>query len=468
MTKSWTPDNLATEAEDTIAAIATPPGEGGIGIVRLSGREAIPIAAQIFRSARGCAITRSKQRVFYGHIVSKEGDILDEVLLHVMRAPHTYTREDVVEINAHGGPVPLHAILEEVLRAGARLARPGEFTLRAFLNGRIDLVQAEAVLDIIRARTRAALQTAQAAARGALSTALYRLRETLADLLAQVEASVDFPEEDLPDLVNDALFNRLADVQQEMEALLATAEAGRLYREGVTIAIAGKPNVGKSSLFNALLRDTRAIVSPYAGTTRDRIEEYFTLQGVPVRLVDTAGMRATNDEVEKIGVELAREAVRTAQLALLVFDASTPLDAEDLRLAEEVTSWEVPVVLVWNKMDLCATDVLPAPPLQPTACCRVSALTGAGLPELEQTLARLLLGGMNITADQPLLTHLHQKDSLRRALECVVRARGARGVSPEFLALELRQALDAVGEITGETTPDDILATIFSSFCIGK
>ena len=292
--------------EDTIAAVSTPPGEGGVGIVRLSGPRAIEIAAKLFTSSTGRDPRHEKQRVFHGRVHDAQGRTLDEVLLHVMRAPHSYTREDVVEINAHGGLLPVAAILDEVLKQGARLARPGEFTFRAFQNGRIDLVQAEAVIDQIRARTQAGLQAANAAASGVLSTTLYALRDTLADALARIEAAIDFPEEDLPELLNEELIARVRAAHTDMLRLLRGAELGRLLREGASIAIAGRPNVGKSSLFNALLRDARAIVSAQPGTTRDRIEEYITIAGVPVRLMDTAGLRATEDEVEQIGVEIAR------------------------------------------------------------------------------------------------------------------------------------------------------------------
>ena len=453
---------------DTIGAISTPPGEGGVGIVRLSGPDAVAIAARVFVSSRGRDIRTSKQRVFHGHIEDAQGRPLDEVLVHVMRAPHSYTREDVVEINAHGGAAPLNAILEETLRGGARLAHPGEFTQRAFLNGRIDLVQAEAVVDVIRARTRAGLQAANAAASGALSKALCRMRDTLGHALAHVEAAVDFPEEDLPDLVDEALLEGLRESHRHMLELLDTAEAGRLYREGATIAIAGRPNVGKSSLFNALLRDARAIVSAHAGTTRDRIEEYITLGGVPTKLVDTAGLRATEDEIEQMGVAVARDALKSANLALFILDASEPVCAEDHRLADELEALEIPVVVALNKIDLAPGASGPDWEYTFAALCPVSALTGEGLKVLEERLTQQLLRHAPPAAGQPMITRLHQKDSLRRASECVGRLLDNSGLSPEFLAIELRDALEALGEITGETTPDDILDTIFSSFCIGK
>ncbi len=458
---------MVTESDGTIAAIATPSGEGGIGIVRLSGPEAIAIASQLFQSSRGLDITVSRRRVFHGHIADTSGKVIDEVLVHCMRAPHSYTCEDVVEINAHGGPGPVHAVLEAVLAQGARLAGPGEFTRRAFLNGRIDLVQAEAVIDTIRARTQAGLQAAQSASSGVLSRAIHALRESLGEALARIEAGVDFPEEDLPELLDAALVEAMRDTHRQMLALLATADAGRLYREGAAIAIAGRPNAGKSSLFNALLRDKRAIVTEHAGTTRDRLEETMSLQGVPVRLIDTAGLRTTDDAVERIGVAVARDALRAANLVIHLIDAADIAD-EDRALAEEIAALDTPVVRVLNKIDLAPGAAMPADYPAATAVARISATTAEGLADLEDQLATLLLGGVQIDAGAVMLNRMHQKDSLRRAAESVARVLADTSVSPEFLAFELREALQAVGEITGETTPDDILETIFGAFCIGK
>lgn len=457
-----------TDSNDTIVAISTPPGEGGVGIVRLSGDGAIAIVGQLFRSSRGATLEKAAHRVRHGHIVSPTGEVLDEVLCLVMPGPHSYTREDVVEIHGHGGAGPLNAILEACLAAGARLAGPGEFTLRAFLSGRIDLVQAEAVIDQIQARTRVNLQAANAAASGTLSRELHAMGETLRILLARVEAAVDFPEDDLPDLIDAQLMEDARATQVKMGAMLTKSDAGRLLREGATLAIAGRPNVGKSSLFNALVRDARAIVSSQAGTTRDRIEEYITLSGVPVKLVDTAGVRQTDDEVEQIGVRIARETLQNAQLALLVIDASHSTTPEDEALFKELQALELPVVVAANKADLGVAPDLPSWVSRGHGSVSVSALTGTGLDELEEVLGSLLLGGVNVAADEALINRLHQKDSLRRALACLDRFLADMTVSPEFLAVELQEALQALGEITGETTPDDILEKIFGAFCIGK
>lgn len=452
--------------DDTIAAISTPPGESGIGIVRLSGGRAVEIVVDVFVSARGRDIRTDRQRVFLGHVTDAQGAPIDEVLVHVMRAPHSYTREDVVEINCHGGMGPLNAVLERVLACGARLAGPGEFTQRAFLNGRIDLVQAEAVIDRIQARTRASLRAAAAAADGALSKAIHEMAETLADALAHIEAAVDFPDEDLPELVDEALRKRLEDTRQRMRELLDTAEAGRLYREGAAVAIVGRPNVGKSSLFNALLRDARAIVTAHPGTTRDRIEEIITIGGVPVRLIDTAGLRTARDEVEQIGVEVARDALQQADVVLFVVDSSEPLSDEDERLAQELAPLDQSVLLALNKIDIA--KVVREPAWEFARGCRVSAKTGEGLAQLEKALGALLLGDASVAPEEGLITRIHQRDSLRRAEAALGQLLENYGASPEFLSIDLRDALNALGEITGETTPEDILDRIFASFCIGK
>lgn len=453
--------------EDTIAAISTPPGEGAIGIVRLSGPRAVQIVHEVFVSSRGRDIREGKGRVFHGEIREK-GAVLDEVLVHVMRAPHSYTCEDVVEINCHGGAGPLSAVLELVLRRGARLAEPGEFTRRAFLNGRIDLIQAEAVIDRIRAQTHAALRAAATAAQGHLSKDIHQMRDILAEALARVEASVDFPEEDLPDLVNNELQGRLDRCLTHMEQLLATSEAGRLVREGAGVAIAGRPNVGKSSLFNALLRDARAIVTSHPGTTRDVLEEVITISGIPVRLSDRAGLRTTQDEIEQIGVDVARGTLKSADAVLFVVDSSQPTCPMDEELAQEVAGLKVPRVLVLNKRDLAPDVGLPAWADCFDACVRVSATTGEGLTELEAALAKILLGGSSLPIHQGIITRAHQRQSLRRAADALRRLLDHFDGSPEFLSIDLREALHALGEITGETTTEEVLDRIFSTFCIGK
>ena len=423
--------------------------------------------AAVFCSASGLDILHSRRRVYYGEIRAGN-EAVDEVLVHIMRAPHSYTREDVVEISAHGGAGPLQAILELVLEHGARLAEPGEFTKRAFLNGRIDLIQAEAVIDRIRAKTKAGLRAAHAAASGTLSKTIRAMRDTLADALAHIEAAVDFPDEDLPELVTPALRASLEGVAGQMAALLETSDAGRLYREGASVTIAGRPNVGKSSMFNALLRDARAIVTAQPGTTRDLIEEIITIQGIPVRLSDTAGLRHSDDETERLGVGIARNALAGADIVLFLVDATDPATSDDMALAAELDTLGVPVVLAANKIDLAPCPDLSHWQQRFAETCLVSAHTDAGLGELEAALAKQLLGGAGASPSEVLITRVHQRDSLRRAHQALRRLLENFGASPEFLSIDLRDALAALGEITGETTAEDVLDRIFSAFCIGK
>lgn len=455
-----------TTPDDTIAAIATPVGPGAIGIVRLSGPHAISIVASLFSSPNDRDPVTDRGRVFYGEI--RDGDEhVDEVLVHIMRAPNTYTREDVVEINGHGGAVPLSAMLQLVLRKGARLAEPGEFSKRAFLNGRIDLAQAEAVMDRVQAQTMAGMRAAAETASGALSRALHSLTQRLRDVKARVEAAIDFPDQDVPELINDELRSSLEGVLDEMDDLLQSAHRGRLLREGVSITIAGKPNVGKSSLFNALVRDARAIVTPHEGTTRDLIEETISLGGIPARLIDTAGLRDTDSEVETLGIEAARKALASSAIILFIVDASEAVTEDDHALAVECLEYGVPTLLVANKADLKEPD-LDAWRLGFEGKAMVSATTGFGLRELEETLSALISGASGKSANQALITRAHQQQSLERAHASTQRVLENFSASPEFLALDLDDALQALGEITGETTPDDVLERIFGAFCIGK
>ena len=457
---------MQSDAE-TIAAISTPPGEGGIGIVRVSGPKAIAIAHACFRSQSGRDIRSGERQVYYGEFVLN-GEVIDEVLVHVMRAPHSYTAEDVVEINGHGGAAPLNSILAGVLEHGARLAGPGEFTQRAFLNGRIDLVQAEAVMDRIHAMTQAGLKAASAAAGGALSKTIYEFREALLHAKSHIEAAVDFPDDDLPELITPELKERIGATLEGMERLYASADAGRLYREGASVVIAGKPNVGKSSLFNALLREARAIVTQHAGTTRDVLEEIINVEGIPVRLLDMAGIRETEDAVERIGVDRAREALGNADVILFVVDTSQPLDFEDQAIFQEISRANSSVLLLANKIDLDNNADLGEFREQVQDVCYVSAESEEGLAEMEAALGGILRDGAEFVPDQGMITRAHQKDSVRRAIAALKKVRQNYDASPEFMAMDMDDALAALGEITGETTPDDVLEVIFGSFCIGK
>ena len=452
--------------DDTIAAISTPIGQGGIGIVRLSGPDAVEIANRLFVPAKRDSWTNIEPfRLYYGHIVDpSDKHIVDEVLLSYMRAPRSYTRQDVIEINAHGGVVPLQEILRLCLESGARMAREGEFTLRAFVNGRIDLAQAEAVLDVIQAKTDAALQVAIGQLSGHLSREVGEMRQQLLSALAYLEASIDFPEEDIP--VQD-VSHELSQVGEQLKALLASADRGIIYRQGVRAAIVGRPNVGKSSLLNALLRVERAIVTPIPGTTRDTLEETINLQGIPVVLVDTAGIETTEDPIERLGIERSRRSIQGADLVLMVVDISSPLTAEDTAVAALIE--DKPAIMVLNKIDLgLAADFDGLLPQAPRV--RVSALTGHGIPALEETLLDVLLSGQVIAGEPPISGNSRHRALLQIASDYIHDALTAiRSELPaECVAIDIREAIDALGEITGETANQDLLETIFGRFCIGK
>jgi len=451
---------------DTIAAIATPVGEGGVGIVRLSGSDALSILKRVFEPMRGGKQYRP-QLMRYGRVVDAAGQPVDEALAVFFRGPHSYTREDVVEIHCHGGALPLRATLELALRAGARRAEPGEFTLRAFLNGRVDLAQAEATLDLIQARTQTGMQLALNQLGGRLSRTVSTVRDQLIGALAYLTALVDFPEDDVPEQeVLQPLRAALADVEQ----LYRSADQGILYRYGARAVLVGRPNAGKSSLLNALLQVERAIVTPIAGTTRDTLEETANLGGVPVVLIDTAGITQTNDPVEQIGVERSRRALASADIVLLVLDRSAVLTDEDVAIAQ--LTHGRPTVLVANKADLpIQMDAAPLIATHPTlrAQLATSATTGEGLIELGEVVARTLLGDAQLTGET-MVTNPRHRDALARSLEHLRSAVDALqgNVPVDLVAVDVTAAVQALGEVTGETVGEDLLATIFSRFCIGK
>lgn len=458
--------------DDTIAAISTPIGEGGIGIVRMSGPEAHAILQKLFVKGKPANIQypisniQRPNYLLYGHIIDPEtSEVIDEVLVSYMKAPRTYTRQDVAEINCHGGIAPLRRTLELCLRQGARLASPGEFTLRAFINGRIDLAQAEAVLDIVRAKTEAGLRVAVGQLEGRLSEQVRSVRRRLVDVLAYLEATIDFEEDEIPeqDIAPD-----LEEVRRQLEKLLAHADRGIIYRQGIRTAIVGRPNVGKSSLLNALLRTSRAIVTPIPGTTRDTLEETLNLQGIPLVLVDTAGIVAeTEDVIEQLGIERSRSALAQADLALLVVDGSEPLTEADRQIAGLAAGKTA--ILVVNKIDLPRAvgdfDILTE-----ATQVEISALTGEGLEELEGAIVEVVFSGQVLASDEPLVSSPRHKDILKRALDHLASAREAHagGMPADFVAIDLTSAVNALGEITGETVTEDLLETIFSEFCVGK
>jgi tRNA modification GTPase len=458
---------------DTIAAVATPRGEGGIGVLRVSGPAALRIAQRLFRPSRVVAYRpRRSHTLTHGHVVAPaDGAIVDEVLTAYFRAPNTYTGEEMVEIHAHGGPLVLNAILRLVCQEGARLAHPGEFTQRAFLNGRMDLAQAEAVADVIRAKTEGSLRAAGAQLRGALSREVEALREVLVGVLAEVEARIDFPDEELDFEPGETLLTKTLGARRRIADLLRDAAQGRILRDGLHVVIVGKPNVGKSSLLNALLKEDRAIVTEVPGTTRDVIEDYINLRGVPLRISDTAGVRDTLDPVEREGVARSWKRADEADLLLVVLDRSRALDADDLALLHRCR--ERPSLVVVNKSDLPAAwdaACLAAPDSRAAPVVSMSLKTGAGLDQLIEGLLATAMGSQALGADPPLVTNLrHQKalEDADRALEHVADSLRA-AMSPEFVALDLRGALQALGLIVGETATDDILDRVFSQFCIGK
>jgi tRNA modification GTPase len=449
--------------EDTIAAIATPAGEGGVAIVRLSGPDAERISCEIFSRNAGNNRCLRSHTLHHGIVCNPDtGQVLDEVLLAIMRKPRSYTGEDVVEIHCHGGPFVARAILEVVLSHGARHADPGEFTKRAFFNGRMDLVQAEGVLDLIRARTTEGMRVALEQVRGGLSKWVGELREELIDIIVQVEAAIDFPEEEIELLKRADLIAKIGALRSKVDVIINTYDWGRLFREGARVCIIGRPNVGKSSLLNALLGEERVIVTPVPGTTRDVIEEGISLAGLPVVLWDTAGVRESDDQIEKLGVERTLKHLEKSDAALVVLDGSVELAPEDERILAASKSKKRLIVI--NKSDLEQQLKLNSA----TKTTRVSARTGEGLDALRRTLRELLLG-VDFTPEV-ILTNLRHKASLERSRGSLKMSADTlrSGLSPELIAVDLHDAKEALEEIIGVVSNDAILERIFSNFCIGK
>jgi tRNA modification GTPase len=489
--KSYSPvgkSGIFIMQNDTIAAIATPTGVGGIGVVRVSGSDAFAIVQSLLRRPGKRTGLPPSHQLIYGHIIDPATqEVLDEVLVAFMYAPHTYTRENVVEIQGHGGPFILHRIVRAVLAQGARMANPGEFTLRAFLNGRLDLAQAEAVMDLIESQTEAGQRLAMQQLRGRLSAQVQEARVAVLGVIARIEASIDFPEEDVPIPQIAELLPLVTIAQGHVAALLAGSEKGRLYRQGLRTAIIGRPNVGKSSLLNALLRMERAIVTPVAGTTRDTVEEIANLRGIPLHLIDTAGITPTDDPVEQLGVQRSRAAAESADVVLLVFDRSEPLNMQDKRVCSELYAMGFgsmlssegqlsrqrrPVILVLNKADkdscIDSEELQQFWPLAPIV--QTSTVRDDGLSALEDLLAELVLGGNVVSSESVLVTSTRHQEALRRASEHLRASVDAlqQNIPLDFISIDLRAAYDALGEVTGETASDDLLDKIFRDFCIGK
>ena len=455
--------------DDTISAIATALGVGSIGVIRLSGPDSLAIADRIF-AGREKLGRENARKLLYGHILDRKGQPIDEVLAVYMPGPHSYTGEDVCEIQCHGGRQALQEILSLTYQAGARPAEPGEFTKRAFLNGRLDLAEAESVMDIINAKSRQALVAANRGHEGGLSRKVRELRKKLRDLVVQLEAAIDYPEEDIEEVTYDRAAEVLAEGQAAVARLVRQGSAGRILREGLRTAIVGRPNVGKSSLLNSLLQADRAIVSNIPGTTRDIIEEQMTIGGIPLVLTDTAGLRDTEDLVEKIGVERSRAALEDAQLALVVLDGSQPLSGEDRELLRSLKDRKK-LILV-NKSDL--PQVLDTEELRreygSSDVIVLSVKTGEGLEQVEQWLQEFVYGEGSDSESSSMTQNARQQDLLEKALRSLEDAlEGARQHLPyDCLTIDLTQTLHDLGEITGEDVPDEIIDEIFAQFCVGK
>ena len=457
---------------DTIAAISTPPGEGAISIVRLSGDQAVQLADKVYQSGNKRLSEVPSHTIHYGHIVDpKSNQLVDEVMVSVMRAPKTFTREDVVEINCHGGIVVVNQILQLLLREGARLAEPGEFTKRAFLNGRVDLSQAEAVMDLIRAKTDKAMGLALNQLDGNLSALIRSLRQEILETLAQVEVNIDYPEyDDVEELTTKLLLEKAQMIQQRIQALLATSKQGKVLREGLSTAIIGRPNVGKSSLLNHLLREEKAIVTDIAGTTRDVIEEYVNVRGVPLKLIDTAGIRETEDVVERIGVERSRKALAEADLILLVLNQSEPLTAEDEQLLE-ATSGLTRIILL-NKTDLPAQleQEKLKKLIENEPVFSISVAKNDGLDRLESAISDLFFSGETGERDATYVSNTRHIALLEKAslsLEEVIAGIDA-GMPVDLVQIDMTRCWDYLGEVVGDSVQDELITQLFSQFCLGK
>lgn len=455
---------------DTICGIATPVGEGGISIIRVSGNKSLELISRIFKGINSSKITDMKTYTMkYGHIFNREtGDKIDEVIISYMKGPRSYTAEDVVEINCHGGTVTTNNVLEEIIKAGGRLAEPGEFTKRAFLNGRIDLTQAEAVMDIIRAKTDLAAKSAIIQSSGFLSKEIKKLKEYLLEVLSLIEYTVDFTEDDEESdpSVPIKIEGQLEDAIKEMNSLLKSSNEGKIIREGLNMAIVGKPNVGKSSLLNALLKEKRAIVTDVPGTTRDIIEEYISLDGIPIKIIDTAGIREANDIVEKIGIDKSKEKIEQADLVVLVLDVSRELDNEDKKIIEYINGKNYIVLL--NKTDL-AVKLNNDEINNLNNKIKISALTGFGVDDLKDKIKEMFFDG-KIENQSLIISNNRHKQALIRAVENCNEAleRVKLNEYLDLISIYVTAALKSLGEITGSEIEVDLVNKIFSEFCVGK
>jgi len=456
--------------DDTIVAIATAPGEGGIGILRISGEKSLEVAQSIFKSVSGKRIDEYKNRtLIYGNIVDND-KIIDEVLLAYMKGPKSYTAEDVVEINCHGGFISVKNILELILSKDVRLAEAGEFTKRAFLNGRIDLSQAEAVIDVINAKTSKSHEVAQEQLEGSLSLKIRSLRNKVTELLAHVTVAIDYPEEDIEFITYNTLKEKTEELEKEIKKLFDSSESGKIFREGLKTVIIGKPNVGKSSLLNLILGEKRAIVTDIPGTTRDVIEEFVNLRGIPIKIVDTAGIRETEDVVEKIGVEKSRKSLSSADLVIMVLDYSEKLTDEDIEILESIDKSKTVVLL--NKADLKKQieEEKISNYVENNSIIEISALKQEGIEKLEDKIESLVYKGEVRNSSDIVISNTRHRDALAKAHKSVLDALDAiyQNMPLDFIEVDLKNIWDYLGYINGDTVTEDLLDNIFSNFCIGK
>ena len=463
---------MITRGFDTIAAISSAPGEGAIGIVRLSGDDALAIADKVYKLGQKKLSTQDSHTIHYGHIVDpKDGQEIDEVIVSVMREPKTFTREDIVEINTHGGIVATNRVLELVLREGATLAEPGEFTKRAFINGRIDLTQAEAVMDLIRAKTDRSMDLAVKQLDGKLSNLIENLRQDILNTLAQVEVNIDYPEyDDVEEMTLKLLGEKTTIIKNRIDGLLSTAKQGKILRDGISTAIVGRPNVGKSSLLNALLREEKAIVTDIEGTTRDTVEEYINIRGVPLKLVDTAGIRDTEDVVERIGVERSKKALKEAELVLLLLNQSEALTAGDRELL--ALTQDHKRIIIMNKIDL-PNQLLKESLLEwveEDEIIATSMMTQEGIDALEEKIADYFFSGQSGEKDATYVSNARHIDLLQKASQSLDEVKNGidMGMPVDLIQIDFTRAWEILGEIIGENAPDELLTQLFSQFCLGK
>lgn len=454
---------------DTIGAISTSIGEGGIAIVRISGDKAKDVVDKIFQAKNGKSIKDMKSYTMkYGYIIDENNNHIDEVIVSFMKGPRSFTAEDTIEINCHGGVVATNKVLEQVIKQGVRLAEPGEFTKRAFLNGRIDLSQAEAVIDIINAKTDLSMKSALMQSEGAISKEIQELRGKLLSTIAHIEATVDYPEDDLEEVTAEMAIKDLEVIKKEIKEFIETAEEGKILREGLSTVIVGKPNVGKSSLLNALTRENRAIVTDIPGTTRDVIEEYINISGIPIKIIDTAGIRETDDVVEKIGVERSRAKINDADLIILILDSSDDLSEEDKEIINHISNKKYMILL--NKSDL--NSKITQVNLENINCKNIysiSAKTGEGIDKVRSAIKDMFFKG-EISTNNVIITNTRHKEALLRAYECVESAIDTLNhtFAIDLASIDIRNAWTFLGEITGDSLEENIIDKIFKDFCLGK